>query len=275
MTLCDSESGDFSLSGGSIDVGFELSGKNTVSSRSARFANKNGEGRAITKRKGADNTWTVSQENISFSNQDITGTPTVPAAPALPEAWWGTYDYSELADQDNGQGVESWMTNNGGEERGHFVMALGPYSMNFWANLDLLRAYYEKDSSNKKQWIDDQIAEDEKVQSSFSVLEISGSGTTYNVLLLFSLYPDSPYYETFAADQEGGNSVTETTRNGVAVREGYRKVQLVRSGNKLTATLAESEGSSFVFKTAAQANAAAFNTNNRQSQLVFESWNLQ
>ena len=269
-------SGDFSLSAGSANVVFELSGNNESGARSARFANKSGEGRAITKRKGADNTWTVSQENISFSDQDITGTPTVTAAPSLPEAWWGTYDYSELADEDNGQGVESWMTNNSGEERGHFVMVLGPYSMDFWANINLLRAYYEKENpSQTKQWIDNQIAEYETVQSSFSVLEVSGSGTTYNVLLLFSLYSDSPYYDSFNADQDRNKFVTETTRNGVTVRESYRKVQLVRSGNKLTATLAGSQDDLYVFKTAAQANAGTYDTNDRQSQLIFERWDLQ
>jgi hypothetical protein len=270
-------SGNFSFSGGSSDVIFELIGNSESSARAARFVANVGEGRAITTRKGANDVWTVTEENISFSEQDITGTPTVQAAPSLPEAWWGTYDYGTLADEDNGQGVESWMTNNGGEERGHFVMILGPYSMDFWSNLDLLRAYYEENNfGNDEEWIDEQMAMYAKVQSSSSVLQVSGSGSTYEVLLLLSLKEDSPYYETFNADQERDHLITETTRNGVTVREGYRKVQLVSSGSKLTATIAgDEDGFPYVFKTAAQANAATYDTNERSSQLVFERWDLE
>jgi hypothetical protein len=134
----------------------------------------------------------------------------------------------------------------------------------------------EANPVNTKEWIDEQIEMYETVQSSSSVLQVSGSGSTYEVLLLLSLKEDSPYYDIFNADQERDHLITETTRNGVTVREGYRKVQFVSSGSKLTATIAgDEDGFPYVFKTAAQANAGTYNTEERSSQLVFERWDLE
>jgi len=264
-------SGNFTLSTASDEAGFELSGKYAGGMRSARAVG-NREGRGKSKQK-AGGEWTVSEDSVSFSNQNVTGNPNVTAATPLPEAWWGTYDFSLLADSDNSAGVEAWMSGNGGDQRSLFVMVLGPYSMDFWANLDLMRPYFEDELDMTEEEADDALALYATVQSSFTVLEVSGSGTTYEVLLLLSLFEDSPYYDLFEA--EGNDDlVTETAKFGMNVREGYRKVQLVRAANgKVTATLAGDFP--MVYKTAAQANAATYAPSERTTQLIFEPWELQ
>jgi hypothetical protein len=259
----DEADNNFSLSTQGDNRGFELSGKR-------------GNGKAKLKNKtGTD--WVVGEADIAFGDFMIYGTSDVDPATAFPEEWWGLYDFSQVADMNNNQGVESWMSGNGGDRRGLFVMTLGPYSMDFWPNLDLLRPMYEEENEGTLYPIDidEALAQDATVQSSFTILEISEDAGAYTALLLLTLASDSPYYSDFTADGTRPHLVTPNIKNGITVVEGYRRVEFTRGNNgKITATLAGDTNSPYpyVFKTAAEALAANFDYSDRESQLVFEPW---
>jgi hypothetical protein len=170
------------------------------------------------------------------------------------------------------------MSGNGGDRRGLFVMTLGPYSMDFWPNLDLLRPMYEAINWGDDDQINEALAKDATVQSSFTILEIEENAGVYTALLLLTLASNSPYYPAFDADTGTfPNLVTGTTKNGITVVEGYRRVEFTRGNDgKITATLAgdTTYPYPYVFRTAAEALAASFDYSDRASQLVFEplSW---
>jgi hypothetical protein len=187
----DNEDGNFSLSALTADSGVEITG------------NTGNGGKAVIKTKNAStNEGTVVSFEVSWHDLQIEFPTTESAATAFPESWQGMYDFSLQAGQNNGGGVESWFSINSAEERGRFVMVMGPYSMDFWANLDLLRGDVE---AGNPDWtpaqVDEQLVQLSKAQSSFTILEITKkTDDKYEALLVFTVPSDSAYITEFTDD---------------------------------------------------------------------------
>jgi hypothetical protein len=220
------DEGDFFLSTGSEDEGFEITG------------NLNSGGAKI-KQKGTNEEWTVSEEVITFGDFTVTGEPNVEPAPEFPQAWWGSYDFSEKADANNSRGVEGWMTVID-ENENRFFIILGAYGMDFWCNTSFIRQDIEgRNNGWTDEQIDAQVKQLEKSRASFTVLEIEQLNTnTYEVLLLFSLIEDSPYYSSLSDSDSNGPVINF---RGDTVREAFRKVKITSAGtgegSKLTFNL--------------------------------------
>lgn len=255
----DTEDGNFSLSTLTDSAGVEITG------------NTDFGGKATVKTKGEDGKWTVAQFDVYWYDLQIADAVDTTAATPLPDAWQGIYDFSEQA------GAENWFSANGGEDRSRFVMVLGPYSIDFWANTDLLRGDIENQNSDwTNEQVDDQFALLANITSTFNVVEITKNGDSeYEILLVFTLMSDSPYYLT-AEDYEDNTGEESPFAYETGIARGYRKVKMEQEagGGKITATLV-GDDYPYVFKTASEAGDSTYNNSDSDAYpnaLVFEPW---
>lgn len=247
--LLDTEDGNFALSCGSANEGFELTGKR-------------GDGKAKLKNKATNGEWDIIEDAIVFTDVAVEGSPNVPPAASFPDAWWGMYDFSELVTSDNRNAVEFWATVNPGTDRYSFIMSLGPYHISIWPNLDITgnagMSFTEVDIANH------------------FVLEVTrNSATEYEVLMMSRLHENNQYFT--AGGGVGTGIGTEVTIGGERYEELYRKVKITQNGNKLNTVFAGTSAAmnAVCFPTAAAARAATFSANPTDTQaltLVFEKY---
>jgi hypothetical protein len=237
------------------DTGIEITG------------NTSGKAVVVVKTKSGDE-WTLSSFDVDWADLQITATATETPATEFPASWQGMYDFSLEADSSNNAGVESWFSINSEDERGRYVMVMGPYSIDFWANLDLLRGDVEEDNPNwTPAQVDEQLVLLSKAQSSFTILEITKkTDDKYEALLVFTVSSDSSYFSIFDDDNS-----TATTDG----RKAHRLVQFEKNGDKIKATVnsVEDPGSFYgIYKTATDARAVTDFSHGTSSALVFQPW---
>ena len=217
--LYDSDTGNYVLSGGSSDAGFQIYGFHSTDG-------KDGKGYKRSKSYGAaravgDGAWDESTKEIIFDDTyaDIPDSVNTNPAAGLPEIWFGKWDYCKPV---NAQAVEPWSTAWG--DPGDFCLVLTPQGIRTWVNMIKLEADIDYWFSTVDDVTPEQIAAFKQEQLAIyatlnydiNVLEVERvSATDYRVLV--SLIPPASY----------GEGETQ-----------YRKIRFLQTATGLNATLA-------------------------------------